>query len=258
MLARPAGQAHTFVHGLQGLHVLMGVSVGPKDVPLPPRELAWRVVVVVLSHDETLLLSTASNSFQSYSLASHAAQGVGQIATLPETSSLSATCSRGRILQRTHSSTRDSNEAANACASAIMLRVGHAGDFRAQVAEEIEFQARRVGHHASLAIWGGNNELEPAFFWFDESKQNPRLYAVDYAELFVNTVHKALLKVDPEVNWIDSSPTNGIISADPYVKKWGDSGSAHAGGPPPRPSPPFFCSLPASTQVSTRPSKPGW
>eukprot|EP00884_Botryococcus_braunii_P007790 jgi/Botrbrau1/17011/Bobra.49_2s0069.1 len=101
--------------------------------------------------------------------------------------------------------------------------------FLHEVSKEIEFHARRVGHHASLAIWGGNNELEPAFFWFDESKQNPRLYAVDYAELFVNTVHKALLRVDPDVNWIDSSPTNGIISADPYVKKWGDSGSAHAG-----------------------------
>jgi beta-mannosidase len=102
------------------------------------------------------------------------------------------------------------------------------------VGREIEFQARRIGHHASLAIWGGNNELEPAFFWFDESKANERLYAVDYTELFVNTMHKALLRVDPHVTWIDSSPTNGIISAEPYVKKWGDSGSAHAGGGIPR------------------------
>ena len=32
-----------------------------------------------------------------------------------------------------------------------------------QVQEEITYQARRIQHHASLAIWGGGNEVEASF-----------------------------------------------------------------------------------------------
>lgn len=37
--------------------------------------------------------------------------------------------------------------------------------FLAEVRKEIAWQARRLGHHACLAIWGGNNEVETAFDW---------------------------------------------------------------------------------------------
>ncbi len=35
--------------------------------------------------------------------------------------------------------------------------------FLSNVAAEVEHQVRRIGHHASLAVWGGNNEVETAF-----------------------------------------------------------------------------------------------
>ena len=102
--------------------------------------------------------------------------------------------------------------------------------FLAAVTAEVVHQARRVGHHASLALWGGNNELEPAFTWFEEARAEPRPWAVDYHVLFVETVRAALLAATAGgAPFIDASPTNGVISEDPYVKRWGDSGSPFAG-----------------------------
>jgi beta-galactosidase/beta-glucuronidase len=50
------------------------------------------------------------------------------------------------------------------------------------VYQELTYQARRLDHHASIAIWGGNNEIEVAFGWFPESRDpdKARLYAADY------------------------------------------------------------------------------
>ena len=84
---------------------------------------------------------------------------------------------------------------------------------------EVKYQAARVGAHASLAIWGGNNELEPAFTWFPESRANEKLFACDYAALFVDVVHRTLKEVHPGVAFIDSSPTNCSLSEEPYVKR---------------------------------------
>lgn len=84
---------------------------------------------------------------------------------------------------------------------------------------EVKFQAARVGAHTSLAIWGGNNELEPAFTWFPESRANEKLFACDYAALFIDVVHKTLKEVHPGVAFIDSSPTNCSLSEEPYVKR---------------------------------------
>lgn len=88
-----------------------------------------------------------------------------------------------------------------------------------QVAAEISYQARRIGHHPSLAIWGGNNEVETAFEWFPESRANVNLFSVDYSALFVETVRAAITKVDPAMAFVDSSPSKGVFSTDPYIKR---------------------------------------
>lgn len=87
------------------------------------------------------------------------------------------------------------------------------------MASEISYQARRIGHHASLAIWGGNNEVETAFAWFPESRSNVNLFSVDYTALFVETVRKAVVAVDPGMPFVDSSPSKGVYSLDPYTKR---------------------------------------
>jgi len=45
-------------------------------------------------------------------------------------------------------------------------------------------------------------------------------YAVDYDALFCQTIRRALEEVDPKVLYLDSSPSNGLVCSDPYVKRW--------------------------------------
>ena len=90
-----------------------------------------------------------------------------------------------------------------------------------QVHEEVQFQMRRINWHPSVVIWGGNNEVEPAMgSWFKEARQNPPLYTADYVELFLNTVQRAVAEVDPEFLFVDSSPSNGLLTTQPYVKRY--------------------------------------
>ena len=46
--------------------------------------------------------------------------------------------------------------------------------FLEEVRKELTHQARRLNHHASLAIWGGNNEIEAAFNWFEPTRTNAK------------------------------------------------------------------------------------
>ena len=79
---------------------------------------------------------------------------------------------------------------------------------------------QRINWHPSVIIWGGNNEVEIALEgWFDVSKKNPKLYSSDYVKLFLQTIRQAVTDVDAEFPFVDSSPSNGLLSAHPYVKR---------------------------------------
>ena len=54
---------------------------------------------------------------------------------------------------------------------------------------------RRLGSHASLAIWGGNNEVEASFNWYAATRERPHLYAADYQVLFLDTVRRVVSEV---------------------------------------------------------------
>jgi beta-mannosidase len=60
--------------------------------------------------------------------------------------------------------------------------------------------------------------------WYEVSKKNRELYKQDYVKLYIDTVHAAVKEVDPMVGvgrgWVDSSPSNGVVSEEPYVKRW--------------------------------------
>ena len=88
-----------------------------------------------------------------------------------------------------------------------------------QVKAEIAYNARRIGAHASLAIWGGGNEVEASFRWFPDSRDDPQGFTDDYMRLFVYTIREALLAIDPAMNFVDSSPSNQIKGTDPYAKR---------------------------------------
>lgn len=85
--------------------------------------------------------------------------------------------------------------------------------------EEVIRQARRLSWHPSMAIWGGNNEIEASFDWNAEARQNAVQRSVDFAALFLDTVRVAVDSVCPELPFVDTSPANGLLSSDPYVKR---------------------------------------
>ena len=107
--------------------------------------------------------------------------------------------------------------------------------FLHEVAMEVKDQALRLGSHPSIVVFGGNNENEVAFGWYSETQQNPDLYKADYAKLYANTVFATLTKVlgtsfeQNRNSWVDSSPSNGLLSVDPYVKLWTQASTSIAG-----------------------------
>jgi beta-mannosidase len=59
-------------------------------------------------------------------------------------------------------------------------------------------QLLRLGSHASLAVFGGNNEVEQSLEWYGDTKGNLGLYAADYSTMFEHTIGKVAQKVSVE------------------------------------------------------------
>lgn len=94
--------------------------------------------------------------------------------------------------------------------------------FIKEVAEEVLQQAIRLSEHASVGLFGFNNENEDSFEWFDETIENSKLYATDYVHLFIDVVRWVFLEVLPTTSYVDTSPSNGIYkNRDIYTKRWG-------------------------------------
>lgn len=87
----------------------------------------------------------------------------------------------------------------------------------------------RLGDHPSIVVWGGNNENEVALGWFEEVWNNRDLYVADYVKLYADTVFAAAQSVLGSFAWVDSSPSNGLLSVDPYVKLWSQASTPTAG-----------------------------
>lgn len=83
--------------------------------------------------------------------------------------------------------------------------------FRESVWRETVDNARRLRHHASLACWCGNNELEMGFTapaWLDngvESRTGKMAWA-SYLELFERVLPSALALADPATPYVRGSP----------------------------------------------------
>ena len=78
--------------------------------------------------------------------------------------------------------------------------------------------------------------------WFEPAYTNRDLYVADYVKLYADTIYPALMSVDQQRvdseksssarlqrAWVDSSPSNGLKSWDPYVKLWQQASTAEAG-----------------------------
>ncbi len=93
--------------------------------------------------------------------------------------------------------------------------------YLAEVKAEVFDNVSRIHHHASLALWCGDNELIGALGWYDCSVTDRDRYLVNYDRL--NRCIEATLKdTDPRANWWPSSPSPGPMN---FGDAWHQDGS---------------------------------
>ena len=85
------------------------------------------------------------------------------------------------------------------------------GRFRESVWRETVDNARRLRHHAALACWCGNNELEMGFTapaWVDNNvaDRTGKMAWASYLELFERVLPSALALADPATPYVRGSP----------------------------------------------------
>lgn len=90
-------------------------------------------------------------------------------------------------------------------------------EFLSSVEAETRHQVRRLASHPSLALWCGNNEALGAITWYDESRNSPARYIVDYDRLTEGTVGRVIRELDPGRTWWPSSPSAG---PDDFADNW--------------------------------------
>lgn len=87
----------------------------------------------------------------------------------------------------------------------------------------MEFQVKRLRKYTSIAIWGANNENENMMQEFAGSDPtfNRDIAVTDFTTLFIELIRPLILSLDSIRPFVDTSPSNGLFSRDPYVKRWG-------------------------------------
>lgn len=105
-------------------------------------------------------------------------------------------------------------------------------DFLSSVRQEIEQQVQRLQHHPSIVIWAGNNENEMAISgpWWPEVMVWNKKLRENYSKLYVETIRPIVQILDPTRPYVESSPSNGLlsesqpnsISRTPNDNKYGD------------------------------------
>ena len=81
--------------------------------------------------------------------------------------------------------------------------------FRENIGQEIHDNVNRLKHHACIALWCGNNEMESAWdHWEDFQKETPYLRA-DYIKQFEEYIPDCMQREDPDHFFWPSSPSSG-------------------------------------------------
>ncbi|MCM1038830.1 MAG: glycoside hydrolase family 2 protein [Ruminococcus sp.] len=93
--------------------------------------------------------------------------------------------------------------------------------FEENVSAEIVDNVRRIRHHACLALWCGNNEMETQTLdgiWETSIKQK-----YDYIKLYEYIIPKILKEEDPAAFYWPSSPSSGGNFDNPWDENRGDA-----------------------------------
>jgi beta-mannosidase len=94
-------------------------------------------------------------------------------------------------------------------------------DYLDNVAVEVDYQVRRLSHHASIVVWCGDNELVGAMGWYDVSRKDRDRYLVAYDRLN-RTIEVAARRANNEILWWPSSPSCGYLN---FGDAWHADGS---------------------------------
>ena len=92
--------------------------------------------------------------------------------------------------------------------------------FEANLRAEFVDNIRRLRHHASLALWCGNNEMEGFLgsgLWVSDKRQQ-----ADYIKLFEYIIPQILKVEDPDTFYWPSSPSSGGSFENPHDPNVGD------------------------------------
>jgi len=82
--------------------------------------------------------------------------------------------------------------------------------FLADVRTEITQQVRRLSHHASIALWCGDNEVIGSLGWYEETRAAPERYVANYDRL--NSMLGNIVEdEDPARRFWPSSPSMGYL-----------------------------------------------
>ncbi len=96
------------------------------------------------------------------------------------------------------------------------------GNVRVEAIENI----RRLRHHASLALWCGNNEMEQGWVdwkWNDPNEAVVQRLKAGYDRMFHHLLPDIVAAEDPDRSYWPSSASSGIPFADPNGQQRGDT-----------------------------------
>ena len=93
-------------------------------------------------------------------------------------------------------------------------------EFERNITQEVIDNVRRLRHHASLALWCGNNEMETQTMdgaWNPSAKQK-----YDYIKIYEYIIPKIVKEEDPAAFYWPSSPSSGGNYDRPWDENMGD------------------------------------
>lgn len=82
--------------------------------------------------------------------------------------------------------------------------------FLDSVRHEITQQVRRLQHHASIALWCGDNEVIGSLTWYDETRDNLGRYIANYDRVS-HLLQQIVAEEDPGRRFWPSSPSLGYL-----------------------------------------------
>ena len=94
-------------------------------------------------------------------------------------------------------------------------------EFLETVDKEIRYQVKRLGSHACIALWCGDNEIIGSLNWYELSRNNRDRYLVNYDRLN-RVIERAVVESDSSRAFWPSSPCSGKLD---YGDAWHRDGS---------------------------------